>query len=602
MTGFRIDLIRGAAIAVLALMCAAGAAEADPAARTAAGPPMALSGSPAPETADNPEPQNDAGADNGQAAIRVRSLGAVDGPPLGLLDSTNDGLGNDIWQDTSRARVEEMLKRLPLATPVESVRALARRLVLTTADAPDGEAPHAFLSARLRALLDAGMLDDAGSLAARAVPKDDPELARLVADSILFSGHANDVCGPATSTRLESSERFWVKLRAYCYSAAGDESALELTRTVMQAQKLDSRGFEMLLDDVASHHANIPARIAALDSLDVFLLRSAGMPIDPAWSQQLGAPVNVLAMRDAKNAPDQRLEAAEEVVRTGAATAAELAVIADAATFTPDQLARAGSVAPTLAFLAGQALLRQAVRDAVDPAVKKKLLFEALALADRKNLLPLAARFQGSAASSIKPVREDRRHAALMASALMLSRHAEAAARWLDALDPKSPVDLPLIHLMQTELNLVAPSPARAFEAQGALSWFAAQATAPPSGGGDETLSTAFLALGANDALGLATPPEAGAALMALKDRQWQGREPGADVRDRVAAARSNSGRRGDAILSMLDFIGSDGLGDVAPDAIVAFVKALAEMGYADAAHDLAVDALLLHRAPRSEP
>src|ERR1700733_13546467 len=166
MTGFRVDLIRGAAIAVLALSCAAGAAGADPAARTAAGPPMALGGSPAPEATDNPESQKDTAADNGQAAIRVRSLGAVDGPPLGSLDSSNGGLGSDIWQDTARARVEEMLKRLPLATPFASVRALARRLVLTTADAPDGEAPHAFLSVRLRALLDAGMLDDAGSLAA----------------------------------------------------------------------------------------------------------------------------------------------------------------------------------------------------------------------------------------------------------------------------------------------------------------------------------------------------------------------------------------------------------------------------------------------------
>ena len=44
------------------------------------------------------------------------------------------------------------MTRLPLATPVRSVRNLARRLLLTTADAPEGQAPHSFQTVRLRAL------------------------------------------------------------------------------------------------------------------------------------------------------------------------------------------------------------------------------------------------------------------------------------------------------------------------------------------------------------------------------------------------------------------------------------------------------------------
>jgi hypothetical protein len=307
-------------------------------------------------------------------------------------------------------------------------------------------------------------------------------------------------------------------------------------------------------------------------------------------------PVSVLAMREANNSPDQRLKAAEEVARAGAASPVEFAAIADAQTFTPAQIADAGSVALTLPFMAGQALLRRAVRDVSDPATKKKLLFEALSLGYAKNLLPLAAQLQGSAASAVKPERVDRDHAMVMASALMISGHAEAAARWYDVLDLNSSADLQLVHLLQVELNLVAPSPARTFEAQDALSWFAAQANAPADA--DDTLSSAFLALGICDALGLASPPEASAGLALLRSRPWTGRAPGADVLARLAAARADSGRRGDALLSMLDFIGSHGPGDVAPDAIVIFVKALADMGYADAAHALAVDAMLLRRAP----
>jgi hypothetical protein len=595
MTGFRIELIRAAAVTGAVLICWQMALAQEVPSRTAIGPPLPLGGGPA-SSAPAVAVRSIESSNSTPPGVRVRSLGSVDGPPIGLLDSTSGGLGTDIWQDVPRSRAEDMLKRLPLASAIPSVRALTRRLVLTTADAPAGEAPHAFLSVRLHALLDAGLLEDAGNLAAKAVPKDDPELARLVADSILFAGHGGDACGPATKMRLDSAERFWVELRAYCYAAAGDAGALDLTRAVMQAQKLDSRVFDILLDDVQAHHANVPARISKPDSLEVFLLQSVGFPIEAAWSQQLAMPVSVLAMRDAKNSPEQRLEAAEDVARAGAATPAELAVIADAQAFTPEQTSGAASIAPTLPFLAGQALLRRAVRDAADPAVKKERLFEALSLAYRKNLLPLAAQLQGSAASAVKPQREDRDRAMTMASALMLSGHAEAAARWYDVLDLNSSADLPLVHLLQVELNLVAPSPARTFEAQDALSWFAAQANAPAAG--DDTLSSAFLALGIYDALGLASPPEANSALALLKSRQWTGREPGADVLARVSAARADSGRRGDALLSTLDFIGSDGPGDVAPDAIVVFVKVLADMGYTEAAHALAADALLLRRAP----
>jgi hypothetical protein len=408
------------------------------------------------------------------------------------------------------------------------------------------------------------------------------------------------VCSPATGTRLGSSDPFWIRLRAFCYAANGDTGALELTRAVMQAQKLDGRGFETLLDDVVAHRATTPQHILDPDALDVFLLQTLGLPVDPGWSQAVGRPASIIAMRDTKDTPEQRLQAAEDAARAGAASPADLAVVADAQTFSPDQLAAADSLAPGLPFLAGQSLLRQAVRDATDPEVKKSLIFQALTLAYDANMFSVAAQLQGSAASAVMPDRTDRAHAWLMASALMLSGRAEAAARWYDALDPNDAGDKPLIRLLQVELNLVAPDPSRAFEAQGALAWFAGEATNPQPAGGDETLSLALLTLGTYDALGLAVPAEGRVALARLKSLPWPGRAPGVDVLSRVAAARNDTGRRGDAVLSMLDFMGTGGPAKLAPDAAVAFVRDLAQMGYTGAAHDLAVDALLLHRAPQS--
>jgi hypothetical protein len=138
--------------------------------------------------------------------------------------------------------------------------------------------------------------------------------------------------------------------------------------------------------------------------------------------------------------------------------------------------------------------------------------------------------------------------------------------------------------------------------AQSALSWFADQATAKAPIGGEPTRPLALLVLGTYDALGRPMPPAAAQALVVLKGHEWPGRRPGAEMFRRLGAAATNSRSRGDIVLSILDFIGASGPGDVAPDATVAFVNALAKMGYVDAAHDLAVDALLLYRPPPPPP
>lgn len=579
MTGFRTDVFRPllAVLALAALVSPAFAQATDSVPGTA--PAVTVGGT-------LPPPGRTA-----TSGVQVGSLGSVEAP-VGLLDSTNGGLAEGIWENTSRSRAEELLNRVPLASASPSVHALARRLVLTTAEAPAGDAGHAFLSVRLRTLLDAGLVADAGALAAKATPSRDAELSRIIADALLLSGRSNDACGQATSLRLDSAEAFWIRLRAFCYAAAGDSGALDLTRGVLQAQNVDNRGFETLLANYGGPRRTPESfRIDNPSSLDVFLLKAEGQPVDPSWSQRLGMPANAIALRDAADSPDQRFEAAEELCRTGAMSAGELGQVADGATFSPDQINAAATIAPTLSFLAGQALLRQAAHHASDAEARKVLLLQALRLGATRNLLAVSAQLQGSAASAIVPQRTDRGVADMMASALMLSGHAEAAARWYDILDLNSDTDRPLIHKLQIELNVVASNPARAFEAQGALQWFAEQSRAPAPIGGGQTLAFAALALGSYAALGLPLPAGADPA---NQQESFSGRTAPAALLKDLADAESDNGRRGDAILAMLDFIGADGPGDLSPETTVAFVKALARMGYTDAARDLAVDSMLL--------
>ena len=534
---------------------------------------------------------------SGGSAVTISALGEIEGPPTGLLVSTDGGFAEDMWSGSDRRRMEALMTELPIATPIESVRTLARRVVLSRAATPYGAASQAFLTLRLRRLLDAGFIDDAAALAAIAQVANDPEFARVQADAILFAGQKERVCGDTTSTRLASAEPFWMELRAYCYAMAGDDAALSLTRAVMDAQNLDHSGFDTLLDDATTHVANDPGEIDQPTALDALLLGQADLPVSPEIGGFLGTPGLLLAMRSEKNSPEQRLNAAERVLRSGAVSPGELAAIADAQHFTDDQFATEHVQVEQLPFLAGQALLRQAVARARAEA-RPALLYEAMSRADREGLLPVAATLQHDEMAQLEPTRAMRGMADLMGRALLLTGDANAAAKWYDILDLNLPSDKPLIAKFQFTLNFVAPNPARTQQAQGAIGEFTAElATASQ----DDTYAS--LALGLTAALGEAMPPDAQAALSSALARKWPGRRPAPALLARLSRAMNAPGRKGEALMLILNTIGASGPGDLAPDITVRLVRDLEKQGVPDAAREIAIASLLLYKpAPPLTP
>jgi hypothetical protein len=559
----------------------------DSAPGTATEAPRQLPGAPVEQTG-LPTPSSNAPA--GGSGIEVAPLGAPEGGPAGLLDSSNGGLGSDIWTGSSREEIDKLLARLPVASPVYSERELARRLLLTIADAPLGAAPHAFLTVRLQALLKAGFVLEAAILAANARVADDPEFARVAADAILDAGHANDVCETATGMRLQDGDRFWIELRAYCYAVAGDGAALDLTRSVIAAQGAGDKAFDILLNDVLTHKAVDPGPIPNPTSLHLFLLRQAGLPVGVGFAKQLGMPALVLAMDEARNSPDDRASAAELVLRAGALPIAHLVAVADAQMFATAAIAAPKAAATSLPFFPAQALLRQAAAHADANNAKASLVTAALAHGTKADLFEVAAGLQADIAATVDPQASMPAEAELMSRALMLEGKPEAAARWHAGFDPDS--DRARAAALQIELNLVAPNADRATDAQSALTLLAHNAsTATP-----QDQAFAALALGIYDALGEPLSPEAKAAAATLTATQWPGRRPSSETLSRLAAAAQQPGRRGEALLLLLNAIGADGPGDLAPDVTVGFVRTLAQEGVPDAAHLLAIDALLLYK------
>jgi hypothetical protein len=540
--------------------------------------PQALPGTFGGPAAATPAPQN--------SSVEVGVLGTAEGPSVGLLDP---GLGEELWSGAERATVEGLLTRVPLVSPDPALRALAKRIVLSKAAAPPGPSKRALITVRIEKLLEAGLIDEAGALAAQLSLANDADFARVQADALLTANRAADVCGELTATRLTAGESFWLQLRAYCAAVGGDQATADLTRAVLEAQGNSDKAYDTLVDDALNHKIDPPGPITHPTAMHLFLLQQAGLPIGDV-AAAMGTPANLLALRDPRNSAQVRFAAAERIVRTGAVSVLELKTLADAQDIPLARLANASADAQVVPFFAGQVLLRRAALIEPRPDVKAQLVYEALSLGDKAGLLPLAAGLQGDIAASIKPVPANRAMADLFARALLLAGFPDAASRWLTDKD-----------VLQTAVDLIVPNPARDAKAQAAYSAFAAALVKNPPDMDPNKPAKALL-LGIADVLGRPLPPDAKLQAPGIEAMKWDGKRPDAGVMQRIESASLHPDRKGEALLMILDAIHSIGLRDLAPQVTTEFVRLLVAMGLPDAARDIALEALTLYVPPPAPP
>jgi hypothetical protein len=501
-----------------------------------------------------------------------------------------------MWSGASRSDLETELSRIPIVTTDPVIRDLARRLLLTRADAPVGASRRALVTIRLQRLLDGGLIDEAGALAASASVPNDPEFAQVQAEALLYAGRS-EVCSDKTNARLSSSDVFWLELRAFCYAIAGDIPAADLTRSIMDAQGANDGGFATLLDDVEERRATPPGEFAHATPVDVFILQRLGLPVTTGTAAQLGTAANLIALRDSRNAPIERLSAAEHIVRTGAPNGSDLAAIADAQTFSSEQKADALGHSQPLPFLMRQALVRQALALETRPAAKIALVERADPTMNEEGPFHVFAELQASRLAITPALPRGDRGAWIAARALILANKADTASGWLGAPDN------PLTAEGALALDLAASSAANDARAQAALAWFMAHRTTQTGG----WPAAEALSFGIWGALGRAVPPEPVAAEPAGVPGQptpapitppFDGAklEPGAVSRMNAAAADPT--RRGEAILLVITSIGARGPARFAPEADIYFVSALMKLGLEESARELAIECLLLGPPP----
>jgi hypothetical protein len=590
MTAYRTSV----ALAGLLLLGGAALAAPPPEPPAATGAPTPLgSGTPSPPPVDEAPLSPPADFKPGilgksaEPGIVTGDLGIVDGPPAGTLDDANGGLGQSMWSNAPRAEVEDLLGRVPLVSADPFVRDLARRLVLTISDAPVGPTKRALVTIRIEKLLQAGMIEEAGAIAAALRLDNDPDFARVQADALLYAGRDKEVCSDLTAARLTSPDAFWLELRTWCFAAAGDTASTELTHAVLDSQGMKDAAFDILSGDVLTGKKTAPAAIDHPTALHIYLLRKAGLPVTNAIAAKLGTAANVLAARDPRNKPADRLSAAARISATGALAPAELLAILNAQTIPADQIAQAQTLAAKLIFLPAQGLLHRAATLESRPPEKTDLLLAALSAGGHIERLPLTAALQGDIALSLKPDATIARGRFLIARTLILRGKADAAAAWYSGAE--SDMDHAAFAVL---LDLAAPTAARDGGAQSAYAWLARNA-APQQ----QAVPAAALALGLSDVLRRPMPPEAKALAGTLQGMRWPGARPAPDAVRKMVEAASQPGRKGEAILRLLDIVGADSPAGLPPDVTIECVRVLSQLGLTGEARALAIEALALTRS-----
>lgn len=524
------------------------------------------------------------------SGVTVSQLGAVDGPVIGLLDDSSGGLGEQMWSDADRARLEDELSRIPIVTTDPVVRDLARRLLLTRSVSPIGPAHHSLATIRLQRLLNGGLVDEAGVLASMGAIPNDVEFSRVQAQALLYAGRG-EACSDKTASRLANADTFWLELRAVCYAQAGDLPAADLTKSILDAQGSNDTGFAVLLTDFENKQGVAPGAFAHPTAVDVYLMRRLGLPVTAAIAAQLGTPADLIAVRDSRNAAAERLAVAEQILRTGALESGDLQNLAAQQSFSPaakaDALAGRGS-----SFLLRQAIIHQEAALQSRPADRLALIERADPTFGGEGPFHVFADLEAPNLAVIPPLPDAGRDAWIAARALLLGGKPQAATAWLNAPDN------PLTAEALLALDLAVPGPEQDGKAQKALAWFAAHPT-EQSGGWP---AAAALSTGVWRALSLPLPqenaaqpakPQPGPAAPP-RPATFDGAELSQDTVGAIDQAAADPNRRGEAILLLIDAIGSNGPARFAPDADISFVSTLEKLHLDASARKLAIECLLL--------
>lgn len=273
------------------------------------------------------------------APMQTQQVSELNAWTVGGLSRQNGALPTDIWSRSDPAFLALAFDRLPANYDSPATLALARRVLLSGADAPRGDADAAARE-RFEALGKMGAADDLAGMAAGAGDAlNDVAIAQYAAQAELARGQRAQACNRGRAANVgEQVPPFLLRLRAYCAAVSGDRAAADLALELARAQNAADAWYSGAVAAAGGAPAARPPAARYDNSLAVQLSVAAQLRPGPNPLNNSSTLALVALARNEQSPQPQRAQAAAIAFRRGAIGAQEARTILAA---TPAEITQA---------------------------------------------------------------------------------------------------------------------------------------------------------------------------------------------------------------------------------------------------------------------
>jgi hypothetical protein len=387
---------------------------------------------------DMPQTSSPVSDQSGQnSGIVVGQLAQVDPASVGLIDQLSGGFPSGMWARSNRPFIERLMPQLPSGIRSPALQNLVRRLLLTAAVVPTGDAGKPdLLEERLNQLENQGDLPQLLDLMDRLPPDrmDSDHVKRLI-NGLLLTGDVNAACDQTANISQDDIEPYWIEVMGFCQLHGGHQAGGNLAVEMLQDKGGADPVYIQLMARLSAGAVAVktPVNLDQLQKLDPLLfamLQIAGLEI-PVRFVAKASPLMVQAMAMVASLPiDMKLEAAEKAAFNGSLKPEKLAEIYGAVAFSPvDGDAAALGQAPGAR---GNAFLYQAALGAADMMTRGPLIEAIWGRAKASGTRALQAHVNAAMLSAIEPSVEALPYAGEITRLLVLAGKYERALVWYD--------------------------------------------------------------------------------------------------------------------------------------------------------------------------
>jgi len=520
--------------------------------------------------------------------ITVNALEDIATDYGGTLEPNDGGLGYDMWAGTDRALVEQLLPQVPIQPLSPAMRDLARRLLLSTADAPAGTANRNLMAIRAERLAKLGNAKDIADFLELVRSDDfDPALARLQVDALLLAGRRDEACIATRShLALFDSDVYLQKAFAFCQMVAGERIPGMLAADLLFEQGVEDPVFYDLMAALDGASGIAITTLPEPSALYLAMLDAAGMspPADLATS---GNPLilGALARNDTLD-PELRLVVAEQAAARGAYPVVELVKLYRAVEVDPAERDAIMDNAVGVIAPRQRALLYQQALFATDSGVRARYLQRSLNLAREHGGYMLTAEVLLPLIAEVVPAPQLTWFAADAGRALFVMKRYEQASAWFavvrrtEAVDPVAAAALPTLWLYA---RIAGGADPMAWDASSLAEWRATQSAEDEMDGMDALrIYAVFDGLGETIGNAADLPVATGDVAQI----------PNPSLFFNLAEAAA-SNKRGETVMLALINLGEGGPGQVNPIVLSRVLSSLRTVGLNAEARALAFEAIV---------